>query len=161
MRKAFVALVLLVLAVGVIALYQHTHREWVLLRSAETSVHRGDVTQAQSQYRELLARENSPPHLLRKVGDGLAAVGDLDGATVAFEQLAGAQEAEPRLARHLAGLYARQQRFAQAAQWYRRSLEWEPRDRSTRIYLARTLTALGEFEQAIIEYRRALKETDS
>lgn len=64
-----------------------------------------------------------------------------------------------RLQFKLAGLYEKQGEYASAVAIYRELLKIEPRNRAIRIRLARSLTALGRYDEAVVNYRMVLGET--
>ena len=58
----------------------------------------------------------------------------------------------------LANIYVMLGRFKQAVALYQAYLHEQPDNRSVRILLARALTWSGRFEEAIVQYKKALGE---
>ncbi len=145
-------------AITVVA-YRHAHAEWVVFRQAESLFSKQNYEQAIPLYQQAIRDGLVNRDAFRHLAECHEQNGTLDDAIALYESFAKTDVNDFWLQLELGGLYARHQRFESAVKTYRYALTLEPQNRTARIFLARSLTAVRMFDEAADEYKILLGET--
>ncbi len=125
-----------------------------LLRLAFAHQSRGQVAEAEAQYRRFL--EYNPGHAvaLHHLGLLLQQTGRASAAADTLEEAAVAAPADPSVHNNRGNVLRSLERYPQAVEAYRAALALDPRHLNARFNLAGTLRALGDVSGAIEAYRQ-------
>lgn len=138
-----------------------TYPTWELprLELAQLLLRSGRKTEEARVHLEIarrLAPQNPRVHYLH--GLALADLGNVSGAVASLRQALLLRESYQDARFRLAGLYAAQGLFAEAAEAYRLCLEGQPESPGLRLQLATALEKAGRREEAEREYLRIVRE---
>lgn len=138
--------------------YLYIHSDWVVFRQAETFFFDKHFDRAVPLYKEIVNNGFSQPEAFMHLAECYEKSGKSDEAIDLYEILTKKKPEDFWLHLELGGLYARHQRPLLASKAYRHALSLHPDNRMARIFFARSLTALGKFDEAVKEYRIVLGE---
>ena len=138
-----------------------THPTWELprLELAQLLLRSGRKTEEARVHLEI-ARKSAPqnPRVHYLLGLAQSELGNVKGAIVSWRQALLLRESYQDARFRLAGLYAAQGLFAEAAEEYRRCVEGQPESPGLRLQLATALEKACRREEAEREYLRIVRE---
>jgi len=156
MKPSVVAACLIVIALLTTAAYHLLKPDWILFRKAETYFSEKAFSQAIPVYARLLERGFEAPALVSHLGTAYVATGRFREAAAIFEDILRKAPDKLQELKELANIYVAFGQFKKAIPLYQTFLQQEPYNRSVRILLARALSWSGRFDEAIVEYRKAV-----
>lgn len=129
-----------------------------ILLAAHDHYQRGDMSLAESSYRQALAQEPTNRDALQNLIAIALQAQDLPKAADWFALLVSAAPEEPSFVDNYAGLLFRLGRVDEALASYRRLLDQYPHQVTARYNYARLLRRAGRLEQAIFQYKVVLRD---
>ncbi len=162
MKKETIIAAVVFFSVGFLAGYVYHAQSSSNARESQTSVS-GGSPQAQGQPSAFAAEasDEAPEAQSRAPRSGALPPGhpavDLGSTVKLFEDQAAARPADPLPRLELANLLYDHKQFEQAALWYQKALELDPRNVSARTDLGTSYYNLGRADEALREYRQSLE----
>lgn len=158
MNKGLFFIILLGISAVTCGIYQAVREERVLCHRADTLFFQKKYAAAIPLYRSSLEK-GLPAHLAApRLAFCHSEAGSAAEAILLYEEIRSRGTPNPWTTMTLAGLYARQRNFDRACGLYREAVEFDPKSRAARLYLARSLSAARRFDEAADEYRTLLGE---
>lgn len=127
---------------------------WLL--RAKAAQHQGDMARTRQMLQNARATAPSQVEPLKQLCEVLFAHGPPEEALVALEELARSEPTDAQANHNLGTAYLRAHRFQDAVQAYRRAIELRPDFFHTWVYLGWTLRELGQTDEALAAYARAV-----